>query len=81
MQDDEARMRWHPAMDQAARLRRERDELKKYKDELLQALIDMYPKHFHAVGILCDEYLDKSGKLLGYIRKEASKKALESLKE
>ncbi len=39
--------------------------------ELIAALAKHYAKHYAAIGALCDETLDRSGRLLGEVRKEA----------
>jgi len=43
------------------------------KRELAKELAPIYKDHYVAVARVCDEVLDRSGALLGYVRSEAYK--------
>ena len=42
-------------------------------DELVKRLAELYNKNYIAVALVCDEALDKSGALLGEVRKKAGR--------
>jgi len=48
-------------------------------DKILKRLVDLYKTQPLAVAIVCDEVLDRSGALLGHVRKTAVNNKLEEL--